>query len=139
MNADKHEFKKRQFVLHGEKLFYYKKGRSGESYFNLISLQNASITKIEPTQQQLKINKMYKYCFKLENEMRQWILACQNEKDLEQWVNAIFQQIDQFEKRQHMERNNLAIIDKEIEKSNIDAQTVNLRDNNAIIVKKSLI
>lgn len=53
MNADKHEFKKRQFVLHGEKLFYYKKSRTGnnENYFNLISLQNATISKIEPTQQ----------------------------------------------------------------------------------------
>lgn len=110
-------------MLHGEKLFYYKKSRTGnnENYFNLISLQNATIKKREPTQQELKLNKLYKYCFKLENEMRSWTLACQNEKDLEQWLNAIFQQIDQFEKKQHMERNNLAIIDKEIEKSNIDA------------------
>ena len=40
MNADKHEFKKRQFVLHGEKLFYYKKNKTSnnENYFNLISL-----------------------------------------------------------------------------------------------------
>lgn len=65
--------------------------------------------------------------------MRSWTLACQNEKDLEQWLNAIFQQIDQFEKRQHMERNNLAIIEKEIEKSNIDAQIVN-----KLIIPKSV-
>ena len=76
--------------MHGEKLFYYKKSKSSsENYFNLISLQNASIRRIEATQQELKTNKLYKHCFKLENEMRSWILACQNEKDLEQWLNAI--------------------------------------------------
>ena len=123
MNTDKHEFKKRQFVLHGEKLFYYKKSKSNnnENYFNLISLQNATIRKIEPAQQELKINKLYKYCFKLENEMRSWTLACQNEKDLEQWLNAIFQQIDQYEKKQHMERINQAIVEKEMDKASIDA------------------
>lgn len=96
MNAEKHEFKKRQFVLHGEKLFYYKKSKTGsnENYFNLISLQNATIRRVEPTQLEIKTNKLYRYCFKLDNEMRSWTLACQNEKDLEQWLNAIFQQID---------------------------------------------
>lgn len=53
--------------------------------------------------------------------MRSWTLACQNEKDLEQWLNAIFQQIDQYEKKQHMERINKAIVEKEMDKASIDA------------------
>jgi hypothetical protein len=72
-----HTFKKRQFVLHGEQLFYYKKNIMGqqEKYFNLISLQNAKIALVEPTPELVKQSSKYKHCLKLENETRSWIIA----------------------------------------------------------------
>lgn len=59
-----HTFKQRQFVLLGEQLFYYKKNTNGtEKYFNMIDLKNASIRILKPTNDKLKLNSMYRYCF----------------------------------------------------------------------------
>ena len=75
LNNDK--FKQRKFVLLGEQLFYYKKNMIGmqDKYYNLISLQNARISVLKASPEKLKVDKMYNYCFELENDTRTWILA----------------------------------------------------------------
>ena len=65
-SMNNNNFKPRQFVLQGERLYYYKKdkGKDGEQYFNLISLKNARIVILnKPPAHVLKLNQMYKNCF----------------------------------------------------------------------------
>lgn len=43
---------------------------------------------------------------------------------MQQWYFAISAQIDQVDKRIHMQKTNEAIVEKEVEKSNMDASVV---------------
>lgn len=94
LNNDK--FKQRKFVLLGEQLFYYKKNIMGiqDKYYNLISLQNARISILKVSAAKLKTDKMYNYCFELENDTRTWVLACKSQEDLLQWHKTIYTQIE---------------------------------------------
>mmetsp|Transcript_14153 Transcript_14153/g.24049 ORF Transcript_14153/g.24049 Transcript_14153/m.24049 type:complete len:82 (-) Transcript_14153:1117-1362(-) len=78
-----HTFKQRQFVLQGERLFYYKKeknSKESELFFNLISLKHARIfIPPKPTPQELKLSSMYKYSFFLENESRAYRIATKSD------------------------------------------------------------
>lgn len=84
--------------------------------------------------ERIKLNKMYKYCFELENDTRTWIIACQSEQDLIQWYSTIQTQIEQVAKRIAIFRQNQKIVEREIEKSNLDMGAVqNLIKPNAVM------
>lgn len=77
---------------------------------------------------------MYKYCFELENDTRTWIIACQSEQDLIQWYSTIQTQIEQVAKRIAIFRQNQKIVEREVEKSNLDMDAVqNLIKPNAVM------
>ena len=58
-----HTFKKRNFVLMSEQLFYYKKNTEDKDpYFNLISLQNARVAIVKAPPELVKKERMYKHC-----------------------------------------------------------------------------
>lgn len=86
-------------MLLGEQLYYYKKQTTNLQFINMITLQNAKIAIQKSSQERIKLNKMYKYCFELENDTRTWIIACQSEQDLTQWYATIEAQINQVSKR----------------------------------------
>lgn len=112
-------------MLLGEQLFYYKKNTNGtEKYFNMIDLKNASIRILKPTNDKLKLNSMYRYCFEFQNDTRKWVLACLGQQDLEQWFLAIYTQIDQVSKRIAIEKLKNVIMELEREKALIDQQEV---------------
>ena len=67
---------------------------------------------------------MYKFCFKLENDNRTWLLACKSEQDLFQWYNAIQIQIEQINRRIAIEKVNNKITEKEKDKSQVDAEVM---------------
>jgi hypothetical protein len=125
-SLNNHTFKQRQFVLLGEQLYYYKKNTTGaqDKYFNLISLQNARIRILEPTEAQLKQSSWYKHSFEFENDTRKWTIACKSSQDLQQWHYTIYTQIDQVAKRIAIQRMNVQIQEKEVEKSIVDGQVV---------------
>lgn len=110
-----HAFKKRNFVLMSEQLFYYKKNSEDKDpYFNLISLQNARVAIVKAQPELVKKERMYKHCLQLVCEKRKYILASKEEEDLEQWYLAIMAQIEQVQQRVQLQRVNAAILEKEV-------------------------
>ena len=89
MNAE-NSFKKRNFVLQSEQLFYYKKGPDDKDpYFNLISLKNASIRILKNSPEQIKACSYHRYCLELRTETRLYYLASKERSDLEQWFHGV--------------------------------------------------
>ncbi len=87
--SNSHKFKPRSFVLHGEQIYYYNKKKKDRNY-NMISLQNARIELIQPDKYLLKKSNFYKYSFQLQNDIRKWIIASGDQKDLELWIFKIY-------------------------------------------------
>ena len=97
-------------------------------------MQGARITIQKSSPDRIKLNKFYKYCFELENDTRTWIIACQSEQDLIQWYTTIQVQIEQVAKRIAVFKLNQRIVEREVEKSNMDMKVVQslIRPNNVM-------
>lgn len=54
-----------------------------DPYFNLISLQNASIRILQATPEQIKKCSFHRHCLELRTETRNYILASKERQDLE--------------------------------------------------------